>query len=412
MPLLFNCQDLQTGMRLAEAFIYRGRIMIPGGKALTDTDIDALRRKYPSANLRISDPVLDGLTEFEDDGKDREVASGARQKVAASVADVQKRLGGQTSMASVDFQSVRSAAEDVMSYLSANPVSSALLDQSMDPGNPIAGHTGNVFYLSIVLGSAVRDYVMRERRRQTSCNFLSNEVAMNLLPLGLGAMFMDTGMYSLQHIYAPGYELTDADRAAIREHPERGADMLPDTLPAGTKMVVRTHHENFDGTGYPSGQPASSLHVFTRIIRICDAFVAATSNRAYRGAKSPARALWEMSRGPYRRRYDPQLARVFTGLIQPFAIGAKVRLRDGRFAVIVRYNHAAPFRPTAMIAFDKDGERLPEGNIIGPTTIGGDEFPLGEYDGEELSFVQEMNEDETAAASQVRFESLVDVAYP
>jgi hypothetical protein len=101
---------------------------------------------------------------------------------------------------------------------------------------------------------------------------------------------------------------------------------------------------------------------------------------------------------------------VFTGLIQPFPIGAKLRLRDGRYAVIVRYNHAAPFRPTAMITFDKDGERLPEGNITGPVTIGGDEFPLGFFEGEDLSYVRDL--DESLNLPPVRFESLVDVAYP
>ena len=410
MPLLFNCQDLQPGMRLAEAFLFRGRVMIPGGKCLTDGDVDVLRRKYPDASFRVSDPVLDGLVEFEDDAKDRDVAATARHKVAACVSEVQQRFGGQTSLAAVNFNAMRSAAEDVMSYIAQNPVSSALLDQSIDPASPMSGHTGNVFYLSIVLGTAVRDYVMRERRRQTSCNFLSNDVAMNLLPLGLGAMFLDVGMYELQRLYAPGYVLTDADRAAVRAHPTKGADLLPDTMPAGTKMVVRTHHENFDGTGYPDGQPASALHVFTRIVRICDAFVAATANRAHRGAKSPARVLWEMSRGPYRGRYDPELMKVFTGLIQPFPIGAKLRLRDGRHAVIVRYNHAAPFRPTAMIAFDRNGERLPEGNIAGPVTIGGEEFPFGAFEGEDLSYVRELDDDPNPPP--VRFESLVDVAYP
>ena len=54
MPLLFNCPDLQPGMRLAEAFMFRGRVMIPGGKVLTDNDVDVLRRKYPEASFRVS----------------------------------------------------------------------------------------------------------------------------------------------------------------------------------------------------------------------------------------------------------------------------------------------------------------------------------------------------------------------
>src|SRR5205807_1798440 len=111
------------------------------------------------------------------------------------------------------------------------------------------------------------------------------------LALGLGAMFMDVGMYPLRHVFEPGYTLTAADWETIHSHPARGADLLPDTLPAGVKQIVRSHHENFDGTGYPNRTPGPDLHLFTRIVRICDAFVAATSHRAYRGAKSAARAL-------------------------------------------------------------------------------------------------------------------------
>ena len=70
-------------------------------------------------------------------------------------------------------------------------------------------------------------------------------------------------------------------------------------MPSAAKMVVRWHHENFDGSGYPDRKPGSSLHVFVRIARICDAFDAATSEKFYKQAKSPVRALWEMTFGPY-----------------------------------------------------------------------------------------------------------------
>jgi hypothetical protein len=417
MPLLLTCQDLQTGMRLAEAFVWRGRVMLPGGKVLTDSDVEVLRRSYGNVSVKVGDPVLDGLVEFEDDGPDREVAFAARQKIAACVSDVQQRFEQHASLASVNFVEVKSAASDVIDFIADNPASAALLDLSVDPSSPLSGHTGNLFYLSIVLGSAVREYVMRERRRQTSLANLSSQVAMDLLPLGLGAMFLDVGMYELQHLYAPGYVLTDTDREAVRAHPGKGADLLPDSLPAGTKMVVRTHHENFDGSGYPTGQAASSLHVFTRIVRICDAFVAATGGRPHRGAKSAARTIWEMSSGPYKGCYDPVLMRVFTGLIQPFPIGAKIRLANGRYAVVVRYNRTDPFRPTAIVAFDGDGNRLPESQIVGTVTIGGDDdLRLAAFDGEDLSFIYEGVRPgivEWPDPSVPRsFRTLVDIGYP
>jgi HD-GYP domain-containing protein (c-di-GMP phosphodiesterase class II) len=418
MPLLFNCKELQSGMRLAEAFTWRGRVMLPGGKVLTDADIDVLQRKYPDISVRVSDPVLDGLVSFEDDSNDREQAVVARQKVATCVAQVQQRFASQMSLSGVNFTQVRSAAIDVMDHVAKNPVSAALLDLSIDPASPLSGHTGNVFYLSIVLGSAVRGYVMSERQRQTSCQNLAASIATNMLPLGLGAMFMDVGMFSLQHVFAPGYVLTDADRAAIREHPIKGADMLPDTLPAGTKMVVRSHHENFDGSGYPGGQTADSMHIFTRIVRICDAFVAGAAGSASKGAKSPAKVIWEMCRGPYRGCYDPVLLRVFMGLIQPFPIGAKIKLQDGRSAVVVQYNRTNPFQPTGVVAFDAAGARIPEKEITGPVTLGADRLQLGSFEGEDLSFVNELAQQAAPApparsAPSIRiFKTLMEAAYP
>lgn len=390
MPLLVQCEDLQPGMRLAEAFVWRGRTMLPGGKVMTDVDVDVIRRKYPAVCLRVGDPVLDAVAQFEDDGREREAARSVGQKIAASMSEVQERVAANASLAGVNFNQAKTAVMEVIDHLQASPVSAALLDYTADAGPPLAQHTGTAFYLSVLLGLAVRDYVARERMRQTRASTLSPEIAMNLLPLGLGVMFMDVGMFPLQRVFGENYALTDEDRQAIRNHPVAGAEMLPDSLTGGVKMVVRTHHENFDGSGYPNSQPGHTLHVFTRIARLCDAFAAATGQRAYRGAKSPARAVWEMTAGPYRHCYDPVLAKVFSGLIQPFPIGAKVRLTDGRYAVVVRYNRKETCRPIVIVAFDANGDRLPPERLKGPIEAGSEPGTrLASFKGEDVSYLSD-----------------------
>ena len=277
----------------------------------------------------------------------------------------------------------------------------------------LAEHAGNVFYLCMVLGSGVKDYVVKERQRQTAASSLSNSLAMDLMPLGLGAMLMDIGMAPQQHLFKPGHVLTDEDRAALVEHPIVGAEMLPDTMPSATKMVVRWHHENFDGSGYPDRKPGSSLHVFVRIARICDAFDAATSEKFYKQAKSPVRALWEMTYGPYRKFYDPVLMKVFASIIQPFPIGAKLKLVDGRAAVVVKYNRKTPFQPTVVIAFDADGERVPADKLEAPVNVGeGNDLRLESYGGEDLRYVAEMCTTEATAAERGRFADLMEAVFP
>jgi HD-GYP domain-containing protein (c-di-GMP phosphodiesterase class II) len=400
-------------MKLAEAFLFNGRTMLPGGKTLSYDDVSVLQRKYPAVILKIGDPILDSVVTFEDDSREREIAHAITQKVASVMSEVQTKFTQRANLGSIDFLSMHRTVTGVVEYLKENPVSAALINRNGAAGSYLSEHAGNVFYLTMVLGSAVRDYVMRERMRQTSAANLSSALAMDLLPLGLGAMFLDIAMVPLEHLFAPGYRLLDEDRQAILKHPADGADLLPDSMPAATKMIVRTHHENFDGTGYPHHAPGSSLHVFSRIVRICDAFDAATSEKLYQHAKSPARVLWEMSTGPYRKCYDPVLMKVFCGIIQPFPIGAKLLLEDGRAAVVVRYNRKAPFQPSAVIAFDENGQRLSADQLVGPVNIGdNNSLRLRSFGSENLSFVYEAMEPNPAATGSFAFHEIVDAAYP
>jgi hypothetical protein len=176
-------------------------------------------------------------------------------------------------------------------------------------------------------------------------------------------------------------------------------------------MVVRGHHENCDATGYPEGWPEEKLHVFLRIVRICDAFDAATSQKFFRACKSPARVLWEMAYGPFRKCYDPTLMKVFLSIIQPFPIGTVLTLEDGRGAVVVKYNRTSPFAPTVMVAFDQQGERLPKEMLVGPINIGeGNSLKLKSAGTEDLSFLYEASPKPTKRPAI--FNTLLEMAYP
>ena len=413
MPLIVSCEDLQPGMRLAEAFLFHGRTMLPGGKSLSLEDVNILRRKYPDAMLKVGDPVLDSVVQFENDTNDREVATTVTQQITAAMAEVQQRFSNHTNLSGIDFGGIRNTVSSVIDYLRNNPVSAALINRMKTDERYLAEHAGNVFYLCMVLGSGVKDYVVKERQRQTSASSLSTSLAMDLMPLGLGAMLMDIGMTPLQHLFKAGYELTDDDRAALREHPKVGAEMLPDSMPAATRMVVRWHHENFDGSGYPDKKPGASLHVFVRIARICDAFDAATSEKFYAQAKSPVKALWEMSYGPFRKYYDPVLMKVFASIIQPFPIGAKLKLADGRTAVVVKYNRKSPFHPTVVIAFAAEGKRIAADQLEGPLNVGdGNDFRLSSYGGEDLRYVQDVSATQVDRAEGAGFVDLMEAVFP
>jgi hypothetical protein len=189
--------------------------------------------------------------------------------------------------------------------------------------------------------------------------------------------------------------------------------MLPYEIAPAARAIVRTHHENFDGTGYPSGLVADKIHVFSRIVRIADAYNAATAAHVYKEGRSPARALWEMSAGPYARFYDPVLMKVFTRLIQPFPIGAKLQLRDGRYAVVVRYNREDPFKPTVVIAFDVNGERLPNSKLEGPISLAERrDLRLQSFDDEQLSYLYGLTTFDETPVMPKDFSTFFEAVFP
>ena len=279
MPVIVATSDLQPGMRLAEPIIQQNRVLLAANKELTQHDINALRRLFPEQQMRVVDPILDAITDCEDDSRERDVAEMVRTKIGSAMAEMQERFSSRASPNELSISGVQSAVAEVIAYLEQNPVSAALVAQAFGGSGYLAQHTGNVFYLSLLLGTTVRDYVVQERMRQTSAKGVAPTALQDLTPLGLGAMFMDLGMLPLQSLYTQKQPLTDAQRKQVLEHPLVGADMLPESFSPVARSVVKTHHENVDGSGYPAGLTRDELHIFARIVRIADAFDAATASQ-------------------------------------------------------------------------------------------------------------------------------------
>ncbi len=376
-----------------------------------------LQRQYGGLELRVSDPVLDTFANFEDDTYDRKIAEDTHKSLFPQIQTLYDHVVDRKfkSLTSGELEPLRQGVKQQLEYLDSHPVSAALMTSCSKPDDYLAHHATNVFYLSVLLASAVREYVANERLRHTSSKNVHRSTALDLLPLGLGVVCMDLGMLALKRLIVKKEPLTEEERDQIRDHPTASANLLPDLFSPTARMIVRTHHENCDGSGYPLGQPYDKLHVFTRIVRITDAFTAATSTRVYRQARSPAEALWEMASGSYNRYYDPLLMRVFLSLVQPFPIGAKLRLTDGRYAVVTAYNRVNPFEPRVIVAFDDQGQRLAHGQLQGPLNLdAASGLRLSTFRGEDMSFLYQPLGDSPAVGSEngSRFERVFDAVYP
>jgi putative two-component system response regulator len=84
---------------------------------------------------------------------------------------------------------------------------------------------------------------------------------------------------------------------------------------AVAREVARSHHENWDGTGYPDGLSGAGIPLAARIVRITDAFDAMTNERPYQQPVSFEAALEELRAGSGRD-FDPELVRLFGELLR------------------------------------------------------------------------------------------------
>lgn len=128
------------------------------------------------------------------------------------------------------------------------------------------------------------------------------------------ALFHDIGKISeaLFDIIHDESSLTPEERAAIATHPQRGADVLeplaafyPD-LPDG----VLSHHERWDGTGYPRRLRETAIPISARVVSIVDTFDAITFSRRYRRGRDAREAAKRICEGRGTQ-FDPDLTDLF-----------------------------------------------------------------------------------------------------
>jgi two-component system, cell cycle response regulator len=105
--------------------------------------------------------------------------------------------------------------------------------------------------------------------------------------------------------------LTDDEWELVRRHPVVGQRILA-AAPALVHVaeIVRSTHERFDGRGYPDGLAGTEIPLVARVIAVCDAFDAMTSNRPYRPARSVEEALEELRRCAGTQ-FDPAIVAAF-----------------------------------------------------------------------------------------------------
>jgi hypothetical protein len=127
-------------------------------------------------------------------------------------------------------------------------------------------------------------------------------------------------------LHKPG-ALTGAEREEMKTHPARGYDVIVraerdvgargDTILAMAKEIVYTHHERWDGSGYPQGLHGVQIPIPGRLIALVDVYDALVSKRVYRDALSPDEAVQIIVQGRGTH-FDPAVVDAFLKVASSF----------------------------------------------------------------------------------------------
>lgn len=154
---------------------------------------------------------------------------------------------------------------------------------------------------------------------------------------GVAGLLHDIGKMAvpMDILNKPG-KLSDAEFAAIKQHPEAGYQILRQSEQVNEMAldVCRHHHEKIDGTGYPLGLAGEEISLYARMGAICDVYDAITSNRPYKSGWCPSESIHKMA-GWCGTHFDERIFQAFVRSIGIYPVGTLVRLASGRLGVVI-----------------------------------------------------------------------------
>lgn len=180
-----------------------------------------------------------------------------------------------------------------------------------------------------------------------------------LKALETAALLHDMGKLAIpEHILNKPGKLTTAEFDKMKRHADIGADLLSSIrFPYPVVPIVRHHHENWDGRGYPAGIAGPDIPLGARILSVVDCFDALTSDRPYRPALD-REAAFDILRERRASMYDPLVVDTF---IDAFDEIAPKAIRAGQMARTIAVFHEGPVNESVAQAPDSPQSAISAG---------------------------------------------------
>jgi len=312
------------------------------------SDIDAARDFLDVRHVRgVSVAETTTLSDTGDEERSREVRARARESYDAGLGamrdvETQAKLGKV-----LEVGPLQRVVESMLDNLLQDPAAVLGLTAIKGHDDYTLNHSINVCILGISLGSAL--------------GLAGDE----LHSLGLAALLYDLGKVRIpEEVLLKSGPLTAEEWALVKKHSQEGADLLK-RIQLGDKMpmiVAFEHHQRHDLLGYPDST-GGEQHLFSKIVAVCDAYDAMTTQRPFRREIRPDKALAVLMQGRGKA-YDPGVTKSLVAMLGIYPMGAVVILDDASTAVVYRVNNDDLLHPRVKVLADAEGRWLESPEIL------------------------------------------------
>ena len=200
------------------------------------------------------------------------------------------------------------------------------------------------------------------------CTVMGRQLGLDIesmFKLSLAGLFMDNGKLLLpDSLMRKTESLTDEEVLETHQHIQLGLKSVRKAgLPEEVLQTIRSHHERFDGSGYPSQLAGTDIPLYARIASIVDCYDAMTSPRYYATPIPHSEAIMKLA-GWRKSLFQKELVDTFIQAIGLYPPGSLVELTSGEVAVVSDFRVGMGRKPELTVILDANKKRLVRKKVL------------------------------------------------
>ena len=186
--------------------------------------------------------------------------------------------------------------------------------------------------------------------------------------IGLGGLLYDIGMINVpKQILNKFGKYNEEEFRTMQKHTVYGYRIMKHILRLENDVatIALTHHEYYNGKGYPRALSGDQIHIYSKIVAIAQAIDGMLKNHtAYFKDKMSLSAAMKEIMKEASTKFDPSIVKVFVSILGVYPVGSVVVLNDSRHALVFRLHKNFPIRPVVKVISNDESKYISNGETI------------------------------------------------